>query len=111
MTGVDDVLAIGADASGGTPADTAFSALSERKYAPVAQWIEQLTSDYPGRRAVLPVVGGVAKRVELSALLEPLGGVLPPKGHPERSRCSKAAISDGRSSSTTSARMTTSTSW
>jgi len=52
MTGVDDVLAIGADASGGTPADTAFSALSERKYAPVAQWIEQLTSDYPGGCAV-----------------------------------------------------------
>ena len=29
-----------------------LSALFERKYAPVAQWIEQLTSDYPGRCAV-----------------------------------------------------------
>ena len=34
------------------------SALFERKYAPVAQWIEQLTSDYPGRCAVAPSVDG-----------------------------------------------------
>jgi len=47
-----------------------LSALFERKYAPVAQWIEQLTSDYPGRCAVLPSVGREAKPVELSALFK-----------------------------------------
>ncbi len=37
-----------------------LSALFERECAPVAQWIEQLTSDYPGRCAVAPSVGGGA---------------------------------------------------
>ena len=50
------------------------STLREREPAPVAQWIEQLTSDHPGRYAVLSSVRGGAKRVELSAVLLPRPG-------------------------------------
>ena len=45
-----------------------ISALFECESAPVAQWIEQLTSEHPGRCAVAPSVSGGAKRAETSAL-------------------------------------------
>ena len=47
-----------------------LSALFEREFAPVAQWIEQLTSDYPGGCAVARAGGGGANLVELSALFQ-----------------------------------------
>ena len=42
------------NASSATPLDLSV------KCAPVAQWIEQLTSDHPGRCAVAPSVSGGA---------------------------------------------------
>ncbi len=47
-----------------------LSAQFERECAPVTQWIEQLTSDHSDGCAVLSILGGGAKRAELSALFE-----------------------------------------
>lgn len=52
----------------GSAVDSRYDVGLADSLAPVAQWIGHLTSDYPGRCAVAPIVSEGANRLELSAV-------------------------------------------